>query len=48
MSQQYQKQKLKWIKEGRKQIKEMVIKKVLLNWKGQNEFVDWLEKEIGK
>jgi hypothetical protein len=32
------------VKEFIKELKE----KVLTNWKGQNEFVDWIDRKIGE
>ena len=34
-----------------KDVKEFIIdiqNKVLLNWKGQNEFIDWLRRKTGE
>lgn len=40
---------LRWIDiEDFKEFIEKVKEKVLLNWKGQNEFIDYMNKLIGK
>ena len=35
-----------WAKDVKEFIK-LIQSKVLTDWKGQNEFIDWLEKEVG-
>lgn len=30
-----------------KELFKLIAEKVLLYWKGQNEFVDWLNKQLG-
>ena len=37
-----------YLEEDVKEFISLIQKKVLLNWKGQNEFIDWLKKRVGE